>query len=104
MHTTILSFFLLAGGLTFLCGFMVRYRRMLGLLIVYDAKATKDKKGLARWAGNNLMAMAFLQFVCGLVGILTVQLVWAAVAFIASSLIITIILALGTADFSKTRV
>lgn len=101
---TILSFFILTGCVTFLCGWLVRYRRKLELLALYDAKATKDKKGLARWAGKNLMVMACLQFFCGLAGLLTGVVVWPVLGFTALTLFNTIILALGTAEYSYSNI
>lgn len=101
MSTAILGLFILAGVLSFLCGCMLRFRRRLEFLALYDPGATKDKKGLARWAGNNLMVMAILQLSCGIAGFVTRQPVWAGLAFMACTLLITIIMALGTAEYSK---
>ena len=104
MQITILTFFILTGCLTFLCGWLVGYHRKLELLALYDAEATKDKKGLARWAGSNLMVMACLQLVCGLAGLLSGIVVWPVLGFIALTLFNTIILALGTAEYSKRNI
>lgn len=104
MSTAILGFFILAGGLSFLCGCMVRFRRKLEFLALYDPRATRDKKGLARWAGNNLMVMGCLQIACGVAGLVAGQLIWAGLAFVACTILITIILALGTAEYSKNSI
>lgn len=104
MSTAILGLFILAGLLSFLCGCMLRFRRRLEFLALYDPGATKDKKGLARWAGNNLMVMAFLQISCGIAGIVTGQLVWAGLVFVGGTLLITIVLALGSAKYSKNSI
>lgn len=101
MPSLIPGFFILAGFLTFLCGYMVRFRRKLELLVLYDARATADKKGLARWAGSMLLVIAFVQAACGVAGWLTGQVVLAGLAFVALTLLFTIILALGTAEYSK---
>lgn len=104
MHIAIPTFLILAACLTLWLGYMVRYRRKLELLGVYSPKATQNKKGLARWAGTNLMTMACLQLLCGLAGVFTGQLLWAAMAFVAISIVVTIIMALGTAEYSKKSI
>ncbi len=101
MPTLIPGFFILVGCLTFLCGCMVRFRRKLELLALYDANATADKKGLARWAGSMLMVIAIVQAGCGVAGLLTGKVVWTVLTFVALTLFFTIILALGTAEYSK---
>lgn len=101
MHTAILTFLMLAGGFTFLCGWLLKFRNRLGVLALYDPKATRDKKGLARWAGSNLMILAILQLFCGLAGIVAGHVLWAGLGFISITLFITIILALGTTKYSK---
>lgn len=97
-------FYILAGCLTFLCGSMVRFKRKLELLVLYDAEATADKKGLARWAGGMLMLIAVVQAGCGVAGLLTGNVVFTGLAFVALTLFFTIILALGTAEYSKNSI
>ena len=104
MHIAILLIFLLVSCLVLWAGYIVRYRQRLELLVVYDAEATTDKPGLARWAGTNLMVMAFLQAICEVAGFMTGQFILAGLAFVAGSLLIFIILALGTADYSKKSI
>ena len=104
MPLVIPGFLILLACLTFLCGSMVRYRRKLELLVLYDAKATADKKGLARWAGSMLMVIAIVQAGCGVAGFLTGQVVLTGLAFVALTLFFTIILALGTAEYSKNSI
>ena len=104
MHIAVLLIFLLVSCLVLWAGYIVRYRQKLELLVGYDAEATTDKPGLARWAGTNLMVMASLQAVCGIAGFLTEQMVWSALAFAAGSLLVIIIMALGTADYSKKSI
>ena len=101
MPTFIPFFFILVGCLTFLCGCMVRFRRKLELLALYDAEATTDKKGLARWAGSMLMVIAIIQACCGIAGLWLGNLVWTGIAFVGFSLFFTIVLALGTGEYSK---
>ncbi len=104
MHTALLIFLLLVSCLVLWAGCIVRYRQKLEVLVVYNAEATTDKPGLARWAGTNLMVMAVLQAICGVAGLMTGQIIWAALAFAAGSLLVFIILALGTADYSKKSI
>ena len=104
MHIAVLLIFLLVSCLVLWAGFIVRYRQRLELLVVYDAEATTDKPGLARWAGINLMVMAFLQAVCGIAGFITGQTIWSALAFAAGTLLVIIIMALGAADYSKKSI
>jgi hypothetical protein len=104
MYTAIPAFIILTGSLIFLCGYLLRFRRKMELLLLYDPKATLDKKGLARWAGNNLMIMACLQAACGVGGFMSGQLLWMVLAFLAITLVMIIILALGTAEYSKTSI
>lgn len=104
MHIAIFILFLLVSSLVLWAGCIVRYRQKLELLVLYDAEVTTDKPGLARWAGTNLMVMALLQALCGVAGFMTGQIIWAALAFAAGTLLIFIILALGTADYSKKSI
>lgn len=104
MPTFIPFFFILVGCFTFLCGCMVRFRRKLELLALYDAEVTTDKKGLARWAGSILMVIAIIQAGCGIAGLLVGNLVWTGLAFVGFSLFLTIVLALGTAEYSKHNI
>lgn len=47
------------------------------------------------------MIMACLQVACGVGGLVTGLLLWAVLAFMAATLVMSIILALGTAEYSK---
>lgn len=60
----VLAFILLGMSLLIILpGYLIRFKHKVEIIAGYDPKRVKDKAGLAKWVGSNLLALGFIGLV-----------------------------------------
>lgn len=79
-------------------GFLIWKSVMVGLIAGYDEKKTKDKQGLSKWVGSNLIIMGSLTILISLVTevIKEIKSVHSLLAFIIIIIVFCIRIAIGS--------
>jgi hypothetical protein len=91
----------LIACLLLVVGWQLRYRQRLELLVGYNPKVTRNKKGLARWSGTTLLVVGPLLELCVAAAIKTGFVLLASLAYVAVICIGLIVLALGATQYSN---
>jgi hypothetical protein len=63
-----------AGVLLSLFGFVIWHYDLVDIISGYDANKTKDKHGLAKWVGSNLIIMGVLPILVSVINIFYIHL------------------------------
>lgn len=97
----LLGILALSAGMLLVVGWQLRFRHRLDWLLGYDPRVTRNKKGLARWAGTTMLVVGPLLELCVAAAIKTGFILFASLAYVAVVCIGLIVLALGTTQFSN---
>lgn len=97
----VLSILAIIACLLLVVGWQLRFRQRLELLLGYNPKVTRNKKGLAHWSGTTLLVVGPLLELCVAAAVKTGFVLLASLAYIAVICVGLIVIALGATQFSN---
>ncbi len=96
-----LILFFIVGILLFVLGIVIRKYNVTGIIAGYNEEKTKDKQGLTKWVGTNLIIMGILATLISVFGNWFGETVWLIVIFVIVIIIFSIRTARGCKKYEK---